>query len=131
MENKNYSLKKFLKYSLNTAKLFGLICFNYPSKIYKISWIGLLLCLVNVLLIGAQLYELFSIFSSSGTDSYFDRGNVEMITILMIISFAFALSCLMIILILNFLMRKEIFKALKKFEEFDDAVRIKNIFCSN
>lgn len=124
MKFQNYSLKKILKYSLNAARIFGLISFKYPSETCKISLIGSILFFVNLSLNVAQLYGFIILFSSS--DNYSIREN-DLTNFLVMISFAFALFCESTILILNFLMRKEIFDAIKKFEEFDFEVRIKKI----
>jgi hypothetical protein len=113
-----FTLKKFLSVVKIFATFFGLSCFKYPSESYKLSSYGVLTMSLNLFFNFYQIYHTTKMMITRDEDLPFDGTSSFLIFIqngVFVMSFMSAI----IVIIISFVLRKEFFKMLKKFEEFD------------
>lgn len=120
MERK-ISMLKFFQRSVGITKFFGLTVFQYPSKCFKISWTGLTIAILNILL---NMTKFFGIFYFAGKNPYPENlpKNLRLINTLITFSFGASVFCSTMILLINLFSSKKIFDTLKKVENLENEV---------
>lgn len=113
---------KFFKHLSNIQRIFGYVCFEYPSKSFKMSIFGVLMCFANILFNLKFIYE--TIKSAAPSIALSLSSPSSLVVKVMLGTFMISLLCTCLILVLNFLMRKELFDLFTKFEILDEQVTI-------
>ena len=113
-------ITKFFKHLLNVKRIFGFVCFEYPSKSFKISIFGVFMCLANILF---NLMFIYETVKSAATSVALSLSSPSILVVnLMLTSFTISLLCTCLILMLNFLMSKKLFDLFTQFEILDKQV---------
>lgn len=117
-----FSIKNFFTFIIRLTILFGYVCFEYPCTTFKLSKIGVFMLVINVVMSIQYLYMVFQHEFAAASITL--STNNKMVNNLFLGTFIVSLASIFLILMVNFIKRKELFGLLKKIELIDDQVRI-------
>jgi hypothetical protein len=115
-----FSFKKLLFYSKILATIYGLNCFKYPSETFKLSLLAVLAVILNLFFNFFKSYQVIMVMFVTPEPVF---GTNNLIDSILYGTYLLSFISSNIVIIISFLMREEVFKMMKKFEEFNQEAQ--------
>jgi hypothetical protein len=118
-----FSMLDFFKKSIFVTRIFGLTIFKYPNDGFKFCLMGCFFSIFNISLNLVKLYGAV-LYMQQGESSNLSI-NVKTVYTLLNLTFIASLICTSLIMVINVILSKKVFKVLKLIEILDFEVRKK------
>lgn len=124
-----FSLNKFLSYAKVISSIYGLSCFKYPSKSFKLSTFGTFMMIFNF---AFNLYNFYTValLMASFAEAQFEGTN-KIVKLILRGTFLLSIMSSNIVILISFVLRKQIFEMMKKLEQLDKEIQSLKIFVND